>query len=250
MMPLRRIIFLVCAVFLLMALAPRVSSAAELAPGKKAEFARKAKVKAKKGKTASKKAAVTTPPGKGSRGKLRRVVSIPAGTPPKSGHGTVAIVKEMRHWSNPDYTRIAITIDREVKFEPHQLPLSTDANTPSRIYIDISAGRIGPGVRDIQIGDGLLKTARIAQYRPDTVRVVLDLGSIKEYKIFTFSDPFSIIIDVKGARREEISRPKENVLTAVPAPAAAARARIPARPDRPPSSPPRTPRPRRPRRKQ
>lgn len=218
----RRIIFLACAVFLLMALALRVSSAAEPAPGKKTELDKKAKGKTKKGIKAIGKGTVSTSPGKGSRGRMKSLVNTPVSKPAESGEGTLAIVKEMRHWSNPDYTRIAVTIDREVKFETHQLPQSTGANTPSRIYIDIFTGRVGHGVRDIQIGDGLLKTARIAQYRPDTVRVVLDLGSIKEYKIFTFSDPFSIIIDVKGARREEISRPRENVLTAVPAPAAAA----------------------------
>ena len=46
---------------------------------------------------------------------------------------------------------------------------------------------------------------RVAQYRADTVRVVLDVDNIKEYKIFTFSDPFRIIIDVKGEKRAEIS---------------------------------------------
>jgi N-acetylmuramoyl-L-alanine amidase len=198
---------------LLMALAPRVSSAEEPAPQKKAEPGKKAK--AKKGKKAVKKAAGTAP--SDARGGLKRTASAQT----ESGPGTLAVVKEMRHWSNPDYTRIAVTIDREVKYETHLLPQSTDANIPARIYIDIFTGKIGHGVRDIQIGDGLLKTARIAQYRPDTVRVVLDLGSIKEYKIFTFSDPFSIIIDVKGARREEISRPRENVLTALPASVAA-----------------------------
>src|SRR6185369_2411795 len=55
------------------------------------------------------------------------------------------------------------------------------------------------------IGDGFLKSVRVAQYKADTVRVVLDVDNIKEYKIFTFSDPFRIIVDVKGERRAEIS---------------------------------------------
>jgi N-acetylmuramoyl-L-alanine amidase len=130
---------------------------------------------------------------------------------------TPAVVKEMRYWSNPDYTRIAVNMDREVKFESHRLPQNREAGIPSRLYIDISEARVAPGVKDIPIGDGLLKTARIGQFRPDTVRVVLDMDSIKDYKIFTFSDPFRIIIDVKGERREEISRAKDSALTVLPA---------------------------------
>jgi N-acetylmuramoyl-L-alanine amidase len=137
-----------------------------------------------------------------------------------------AIVKEMRHWSNPDYTRIAVTLDREAKFESHQLPRSQDGSVPPRMYIDISGARLAPGVKDIPIGDGLLKTARIGQYRHDTVRVVLDMDSIKEFKLFSFSDPFRIIIDVKGERRVELTKAKEPVLEAAP-PQPAAKVELP-----------------------
>src|ERR1039457_2145270 len=128
----------------------------------------------------------------------------------------LAMVIEMRHWSTPDYTRIAVTLDREVKFESHQISQTPTSKVPSRIYIDLE-GRLGPGVKDIQIGDGLLKTARIGQNRPNSVRVVLDVDSIKDYKVFTFSEPFRIIIDIKGERREEISRTRGNEIAALAA---------------------------------
>jgi len=123
----------------------------------------------------------------------------------------LAVVKELRYWSNPDYTRIAVTLDREARFEYHQLPTKSDASVPPRLYLDISDARVGPGVKDLPIGDGLLRTARIAQYRPDIVRVVLDLDSIKDYKVFTFADPFRILIDVKGERKTEITAVKESI---------------------------------------
>jgi N-acetylmuramoyl-L-alanine amidase len=140
---------------------------------------------------------------------------------PKAAEGP-ALVKEMRYWSNPDYTRVAVTLDREVKFEPNHLSANRETGAPSRLYIDLSGSKVAPGVNDIPIGDGLLKTARIAQYRPDIVRVVLDLDSIKDYKIFTFSDPFRIIIDVKGGQRAEISRSPEPVIAPLPPPSPAA----------------------------
>ncbi|GFO57801.1 N-acetylmuramoyl-L-alanine amidase [Geomonas silvestris] len=117
--------------------------------------------------------------------------------------GAVAVT-ELKHWSTPDYTRISITLEREVKFESHKIP--------GRLYLDIHGAKVPPGIKDLTIGDGLLKNVRIAQFRASTVRVVLDLDSIKDYKIFTFSEPFRIIVDVKGERRQEISAAKGEVL--------------------------------------
>jgi len=131
-----------------------------------------------------------------------------------------ALVKELRHWSNPDYTRIAVALDREAKFEFHRLPRNEELQSSPRLYIDISGAKIAPGVKDITIGDGLLKKARIAQFSSGTVRVVLDLDSMKDYKVFTFSDPFSIIIDAKGDRQTEITRAREPGISTLPATAA------------------------------
>lgn len=129
-----------------------------------------------------------------------------------------AAVQEIRSWSNPDYTRISVSLDREATFESHRLGKEQDPSVTGRLYLDINNARINPGVKDLQVADGLLKTARIAQYKPDTVRVVLDLESIKDYKIFTFSDPFRIMIDVRGDRRAEISNIKPVIRSSAPLP--------------------------------
>lgn len=117
----------------------------------------------------------------------------------------LAVLNEMKHWSNPDYTRISLELDRDVTWEAHKL--RTDApGKPGRVYIDINRARLGMTVRDITIGDGLLRGARVGQYRPDVVRVVLDTDNIKDYKIFPLSEPTRLIIDVRGERPVEISR--------------------------------------------
>lgn len=121
------------------------------------------------------------------------------------GSGLVPVT-ELKHWSTPDYTRVSITLDKEVRFEHHKLP--------NRLYLDLQGSHLNPGVKDLSIGDGLLKSVRIAQFAASTVRVVLDLDSIKEYKVFTFSEPYRIIIDVKGDRRQEISASKEVIESA------------------------------------
>ena len=131
-------------------------------------------------------------------------------TPPK----TVAIAKpqsalaqltEVRHWATPDYTRVAVTLSHDAPFEKHEIAKTPGSEVLSRIFFDVKGAKLTPGARDLTIGDGLLKSVRVAQYNPDTVRVVLDVDNIKDYKIFTFSDPFRIIVDVKGERQAEIS---------------------------------------------
>lgn len=121
-----------------------------------------------------------------------------------------AILNEMKHWSNPDYTRISLELDRDVTWETHELGKGSPGR-PGRVYIDLNRTRLGKEVRDITIGDGLLKGARVGQYEPDVVRVVLDTENIKDIKVFPLSEPARLIIDVRGERRTEISRLEDSI---------------------------------------
>jgi N-acetylmuramoyl-L-alanine amidase len=125
-----------------------------------------------------------------------------------------AILNEMKHWSNPDYTRISLELDRDVTWETHELGKGAPGK-PGRVYIDLKRTRLGKSVKDITIGDGLLKGARVGQYKPEVVRVVLDTENIKDYKVFPLSDPARLVIDVRGDRPMEISR-LEPVVSAMP----------------------------------
>ncbi|HXC92608.1 MAG TPA: N-acetylmuramoyl-L-alanine amidase [Geobacteraceae bacterium] len=118
---------------------------------------------------------------------------------------STAQLTDIRHWTTPDYTRIAVTLSHDAPYETHEIAKTPGSGILSRIFFDVNGAKLAPGVKDITIGDGFLKSVRVAQYKADTVRVVLDVDNIKEYKIFTFSDPFRIIVDVKGERRAEIS---------------------------------------------
>ena len=125
-----------------------------------------------------------------------------------------AVLSEMKHWSNPDYTRISLELDRDVTWEAHELAKGAPGK-PGRVYIDLKRTRLGKNIKDITIGDGLLKGARVGQYKAEVVRVVLDTEHIKDYKIFPLSDPARLVIDVRGERPTEISR-LEPVISAVP----------------------------------
>jgi len=125
----------------------------------------------------------------------------------------LAVLSAIKHWSNPDYTRVSLELDRDVVWESHELGKAA-AGKPGRIFIDISRTRLAKGIKDVTIGDGLLKGARVGQYRPDVVRVVLDTENIKNYKVFPLSDPARLVIDVRGERDTEITRLEQSISTA------------------------------------
>ncbi|MCF8092990.1 MAG: N-acetylmuramoyl-L-alanine amidase [Desulfotignum sp.] len=116
--------------------------------------------------------------------------------------GTDAQVTDLRFWSNPEYTRIVINASRDRTYSHHLLKKDPDLDIPfQRLYVDIPQSRLGQGVAEhTPINDDLLKQARAGQYLPHTVRVVVDIKSFENYKIFSLKDPFRIVIDVWGDR--------------------------------------------------
>jgi N-acetylmuramoyl-L-alanine amidase len=110
-----------------------------------------------------------------------------------------AEVKSIRHWSNPNYTRVVIDLSRKVPHNHHLLKKDPSIQKPRRLYIDISGATLAKDlVKSIPISDGLLKAVRAGQYKKDTVRVVLDIESLEDYKVFPLTNPYRIVIDVTG----------------------------------------------------
>jgi N-acetylmuramoyl-L-alanine amidase len=108
-------------------------------------------------------------------------------------------VTEIKHWSNPDYTRIVISLSSSAKFTHKLLKQDETLKKPRRLFIDIAGATLDKALpKEIPINDGLLKTARAGQFDKETVRVVLDIESIEDYKVIPFEDPFRIVIDVTG----------------------------------------------------
>jgi N-acetylmuramoyl-L-alanine amidase len=112
-------------------------------------------------------------------------------------------VKEVRHWSYPDYTRIVIELDREVgvKHAPQRLPADAKAGKPERLYVDLEGVWVGrrfaPG---IEVRDGLLEGIRIGQNTESTIRVVVDLERYAHHRMLTLSHPARLVLDVFGPR--------------------------------------------------
>ena len=129
----------------------------------------------------------------------------------------------MRYWSAPSYTRIVLDLDRKTEYSaPRLLKADPAMGTPARIYFDLENTRLSPDFRsqntykdncyELTIGDGLLRRARVGQYRPDVARVVIDLQSFRDFKSFAFPGEggWRVIIDVYG--EQKISPPDAPVI--------------------------------------
>ena len=116
--------------------------------------------------------------------------------------GTSIAVKDIRHWSTPNYTRVVIDLDGPVKYKHHLLKADPDLRKPRRLYLDLENSHVTSQVESpVPIKDGLLQRARAGQFTKDTVRVVLDAESIEDYKVFHLYDPFRIVLDVQRAEK-------------------------------------------------
>jgi N-acetylmuramoyl-L-alanine amidase len=114
-------------------------------------------------------------------------------------HG-MAQVTGIRHWSTPDYTRVAIDLGDDVTYEAARVP------NPDRIYFDLHGTRLAQelvGKSFSVTDDGFLKKIRAAQFSNDMTRVVLDVNDVTEYSAFLLPNPYRLIIDIHGGSKAE-----------------------------------------------
>ena len=108
-------------------------------------------------------------------------------------------IDPVKHWSSDDYTRVVIPAAAAVPYTATLLEARD--GFPPRLVIDFAGSVLAPDNRAPHaIGDGLLKQVRTGQYTLDTVRLVLDIESISDYRIFSLPEPFRVIVDVHGKK--------------------------------------------------
>ena len=107
---------------------------------------------------------------------------------------TLPRVTGIRHWSTADYTRVAIDLDAEVKYQAGRVP------DPDRIFFDLPDTRLASTLvgKSFDVQDGFLKKIRVAQYQLGSTRVVLEVDDVAEYSAFLLPNPYRLIIDIHG----------------------------------------------------
>ena len=118
-------------------------------------------------------------------------------------------VTSVRHWSTPEYTRIAIGLERDVKFEAQRI------ENPERIFFDLLDTNLTSSLlgKTFDVDDGLLKKIRVAQFQPGKSRIVLEVADASDYSTSLLTDPPRLIIDIhskdihsKNSQSQEAAR--------------------------------------------
>jgi N-acetylmuramoyl-L-alanine amidase len=111
-------------------------------------------------------------------------------------------VTAIRHWSTPDYTRVAIDLENEIKFGSQRIA------HPDRIFFDLRDTRLASTLvgKSFDVDDGFLKKIRVAQFKPGRTRVVLEVDDLSSYDAFLLPNPYRLIIDIHGKSSKSARR--------------------------------------------
>ena len=126
-------------------------------------------------------------------------------------------VTDVRRWVGPNYSRIVIALEGQVKFETLRL-----AN-PDRLVFDLLNTRLSPALvgKTYPVEDGFLRQIRLGQYSSTVTRAVLDVDEIEDYSVFSLPNPFRLVIDIHGKSTPEVAektKPAELPKVITPAP--------------------------------
>lgn len=108
--------------------------------------------------------------------------------------GHLPRLTSVRHWSTPDYVRVVIDLEQEVKYRAGRVP------HPDRIFFDIYGVKLASDLvgKSFDVEAGFLHRIRVAQFKANMARVVLDVDDVAEYSAFLLPNPYRLIIDIHG----------------------------------------------------
>lgn len=110
---------------------------------------------------------------------------------PHESDTRITSVKGLQTFNAGDHARIVISLEDTVQYESMHLP------APDRIYFDLHRAKLGPKLeKSAEFQSGLLKSIRVAQNRPDVVRIVLDASGAKDCTAVLLGNPYRLVIDL------------------------------------------------------
>lgn len=121
-------------------------------------------------------------------------------------NGPAVLVTGIRHWSTPDYTRVAVDLGGDIAYSSDRI-----AN-PERIYFDLHNSHLSSTLagKTFSVEDGFLHRIRIAQFQERETRLVLEVDRECEYSAFLLPNPTRLIVDIRS------KKPAQVVAKAVP----------------------------------
>src|SRR5208282_166464 len=93
-------------------------------------------------------------------GDTREKDAADSATAPSARRNGLPRVTGVRHWSTPDYTRVAIDVEQEVKFASQRI------SNPDRIFFDLRDTKLASTLvgKTFDVDDGFLKKIRVAEF--------------------------------------------------------------------------------------
>ncbi|HEV2469968.1 MAG TPA: N-acetylmuramoyl-L-alanine amidase [Candidatus Sulfotelmatobacter sp.] len=165
--------------------------------GRDTDEAKKAEAKKKPGKEVAEKAP-EKPKGDDTAADKSAEAKADATTAPSTEQSSTRVprVTAIRHWSTPDYTRVAIDVESDIKFH------SSRISRPDRIFFDLKGTKLASTLvgKSFDVDDGFLKKIRVAQFEPGRTRVVLEVDDLSDYNAFLLPNPYRLIIDIHGKK--------------------------------------------------
>lgn len=115
-------------------------------------------------------------------------------------------IEDIRYSLNEGRVRVVIELSDLPRYKIGEL------TSPDRLFIDLKGVRLKTRLREV-INKGGIKSLRSGQFRKDTARVVFDLSSKTDYRVFTLSSPPRLVIDFgKSEERNPFFRERKIVV--------------------------------------
>ncbi|KAF0146115.1 MAG: putative N-acetylmuramoyl-L-alanine amidase [Nitrospirae bacterium] len=105
------------------------------------------------------------------------------------------IIKNIRSQSFKNYTQVVVYLSGPVEFTKNRI------SKPERLYFDLKSTTLSKKVKAVfNVGDGILKAVRARQFNRDTVRIVLDVEKIEDFKISALTKPTRLVVDIYASK--------------------------------------------------
>lgn len=149
---------------------------------------------AKEGKKAGLKPDPSFPPEGSKTIDIKKVVE-----PVRKPSPNAVPVKGLRFGSLPTRTRIVIDTEKPVTFK-HGILGKNDKDPSARtLFVDLKKSTLyGAPQSELSIDDDRVKLLRASEKDHDTVRLLVETKTFKDYKVFALRSPSRVVIDVWG----------------------------------------------------
>ncbi len=122
-------------------------------------------------------------------------------------------VREVRHSTSGDTTRVSIEVSGDFKYRYERL------SNPDRVFFDFAGARPADRrqrIQTITVGERLLRQIRVSETQPGVTRVVLDLAQPAALSVAQLANPDRLAIELRPQGKPSTEPPRATIEPAKP----------------------------------